>query len=324
MAESRLLYLSRDDVERVDIAMPDIIDAIEAMFRDKARGDAEMPPKPAIHPAPDAFIHAMPALLPRVGAAGMKWISGNPANRARGLPYIAGLLIMNDPDTGIPVAVMDATWITAMRTGAATAVAATHLARADASTVGIVACGVQGRTNLEALCARFPIEEARAYDIDPEAARDYADEMARRFGITVTVVRDPEEAVRNVDIVVTSGPILRDPAPVIDAGWLGPGAFACALDFDSYWTPAAVRAADRFVTDDVPQLDYYRSLGFFRHTPAPDGDLAAIVAGTSPGRRSHDEAVLCMNLGLALEDVAVGKLIYDRAVSRKIGVELHL
>ncbi|MDH3570378.1 MAG: ornithine cyclodeaminase family protein, partial [Gemmatimonadota bacterium] len=302
----------------------EIVDTVEVMFLDKARGEAEMPPKPAIHPSQDAFIHAMPAFLPRTGAAGVKWISGNPGNRARGLPYIAGLLILNDPETGFPIAVMDATWITAMRTGAATAVAATHLARSESKTVGIVACGVQGRTNLEALCTRFAIEEARAYDIDPDAARCYAEEMAHQCGMTVTVVRDPREAVAELDMVVTSGPILRDPSPVIEAGWISPGAFACALDFDSYWTPAAVRAADRFVTDDLPQLDYYRSLGFFRHIPAPDGDLAEIVAGGAPGRQSDNEAILCMNLGLALEDVAVGKLIYDRAVGLDIGVELEL
>jgi ornithine cyclodeaminase/alanine dehydrogenase len=324
MSRTPLRYLSRAHVEAVGLTMREIVDAVEAMFRDKARGEAEMPPKPAIHPARDAFIHAMPAFLPRAGAAGMKWISGNPANRARGLPYIAGLLILNDPETGIPVAVMDATWITAMRTGAATAVAATRLARTESTRVGILACGVQGRTNLEALCTRFAISEARAFDVDPGAARRYAQEMAGQFGITVMVVHDPREAVTGLDMVVTSGPILREPSPVIEAGWLSRGAFACALDFDSYWTPAAVRTVDRFVTDDLPQLDYYRSLGFFRHIPAPDGDLAEIVAGNAPGRQSADEAILCMNLGLALEDVAVGKLIYDRATSLGIGVELDL
>jgi len=324
MPHIRLRYLSRADVETVGLTMGEIVDAVEVMFLDKARGEAQMPPKPAIHPAPDAFIHAMPAFLPRTRAAGVKWISGNPGNRARGLPYIAGLLVLNDPETGFPIAVMDATWITAMRTGAATAVAATHLARSASKTVGIVACGVQGRTNLEALCTRFAIEEARAYDIDPDAARRYAEEMAHQCGMSVTVVRDPREAVSEVDIVVTSGPILRDPSPVIEAGWISRGAFACALDFDSYWTPAAVRAVDRFVTDDLPQLDYYRSLGFFRHIPAPNGDLAEIVAGSAPGRQSDTESTLCMNLGLALEDVAVGKLIYDRAVVQDIGVELDL
>ena len=124
MSRPRLLYLSRADVEATRLPMPAIIEALEAAFREKGHGRCEMPPKPGIHPGPpgnDNFIHAMPASVPALGAAGVKWISGFPRNDARGLPYISGLLILNDPGTGLPKAVMDATWITAMRTGAATA-----------------------------------------------------------------------------------------------------------------------------------------------------------------------------------------------------------
>ena len=124
MTEPNLLYLSREDVEAVDLSMADIIAALEEMFREKGQGKVEMPPKPGIHTRPDAFIHAMPAYIPSLEAAGMKWVSGYPGNQARGLPYITGLLVLNDPLTGIPLAVMDATWITAMRTGAAAQVAA--------------------------------------------------------------------------------------------------------------------------------------------------------------------------------------------------------
>jgi ornithine cyclodeaminase/alanine dehydrogenase len=98
-----------------------------------------MPPKPGVHPRPDAFIHAMPAFLEGMGAAGLKWVSGFPRNPERGLPYISGLFILNDADTGLPLAVMDCTWITGVRTGAATAVAAKYLVRTESSTVGIVA-----------------------------------------------------------------------------------------------------------------------------------------------------------------------------------------
>lgn len=98
----------------------------------------------------------------------MKWVSGYPENHKRGLPYISGLLILNDEETGIPLAVMDCTWITAMRTGAATAVAAKHLARPESETVGILGCGVQGRSNLEALHVLFPLKQVVAYDTNPE------------------------------------------------------------------------------------------------------------------------------------------------------------
>ena len=110
-----ILYLSRRDVEAIQLPMQEIIDALDEMFKEKGRGKVEMPPKPGIHTQPDAFIHAMPAYIPSLQAAGVKWVSGYPANQAKGLPYITGLLILNDPETGVPLAVMDCTWITAKR-----------------------------------------------------------------------------------------------------------------------------------------------------------------------------------------------------------------
>jgi len=135
-----VLYLSRKDIETINLPMREIVDALEAMFKEKGAGRTEMPPKPGIHTRPDAFIHAMPAYIPSLQSAGMKWVSGYPDNQRRSLPYITGLLLLNDPETGIPIAIMDCTWITAKRTGAATAMAAKYLARPDSTTVGIVAC----------------------------------------------------------------------------------------------------------------------------------------------------------------------------------------
>ena len=145
MPDSRLLYLSRADVVATGLGMADVIEALEVAFREKGEGRVEMPPKPGIHPInEDNFIHAMPAYIPGMGSAGVKWVAGYPENYRRGLPYITGLLILNDPETGLPLSVMDCVWITAMRTGAATAVAARRLARPDSATVGILGAGVQG------------------------------------------------------------------------------------------------------------------------------------------------------------------------------------
>lgn len=319
-----LLYLSRADVERVDLPMAAIIAALEGMFREKGAGRVEMPPKPGIHPRPDAFIHAMPAYIPALASAGMKWVSGFPANQARGLPYITGLLILNDPDTGVPLAVMDCTWITAMRTGAATAVAAKHLARPDSQSVGIVACGVQGRSNLAALDAVFALERVCAYDLRRSVAERFAAEMGAELDLPIEVVGSAREAVEGLDLVVTSGPILKHPTPTIGAGWLAPGAFASAVDFDSYFQGAALREADRIVTDDRPQLEYYRTLGYFRETPPVDCELGEIVSGQKPGRRSADERTIAINLGIALDDMATAIQVYQRALALGIGTRLPL
>jgi ornithine cyclodeaminase/alanine dehydrogenase len=319
-----ILYLSRKDVEQVALSMAEIIEALDQMFKEKGQGKVEMPPKPGIHTRPDAFIHAMPAYIPSLGSAGMKWVSGYPENQGKGLPYITGLLILNDPDTGVPLAVMDCTWITAMRTGAATAVAAKYLARKDSSRVGIIACGVQGRGNLHALSCLFEIKAVKAYDLRPEIAKRYADEMSAQLNVDVEAVKDVSHAVKGMDIVITSGPILKNPQAVIPPGWLADGAFASPVDFDSYWQGAAMAQIDKLATDDLTQLEYYRTSGYFRSTPEPYADLGQIAAGLKPGRQSDAERTMSINLGLALDDMATAMLVYKRAVERGIGTELPL
>jgi ornithine cyclodeaminase/alanine dehydrogenase-like protein (mu-crystallin family) len=324
MTNPTLRYLSREDVESLAIPMEEVIQAVEGALREKGEGTAEMPPKPGVHPRPDAFIHAMPAFLARAAAAGLKWVSGFPQNLERGLPYISGLFVLNDVETGFPLSVMDCTWITGMRTGAASAVAARYLARADASTVGIVACGLQGRTNLEALSCLFPLQRVHAFDIRPVVARAFSEEMSRKLELEVVPVETVEESVRGMDLIVTSGPILKDPAPTIPAGWMEPGSFACPLDFDSYWTGEALGQVDKLATDDRGQLSYYRGVGYFKSTPQPYADLGDIVTGVAPGRESPEERTLSLNLGLAIEDVATARLIYTRAMSGGVGRDLPL
>jgi ornithine cyclodeaminase/alanine dehydrogenase-like protein (mu-crystallin family) len=320
----RLLYLSQSDVASVGLTMPEIIAALEQMFREKGEGRVEMPPKPGIHTSPDAFIHAMPAYIPALKSAGMKWVSGYPENYKRGLPYITGLLILNDPQTGMPLAVMDCVWITAKRTGAATAVAAKYLARPNSEVVGILGCGVQGRSNLEALHVCLPLKRVLAYDVDPQAQQRYVQEMHERLGLEVVPVREPKQAVAGCDVVVTAGPILRMPHATIKPGWFEPGGFASLVDFDSYWHPDALREADKFCTDDVPQLEHYREAGYFQDIPPIYADLGELVTGQKPGREKETERTVACNLGLALDDMATAPLIYRRALERGIGTWLPL
>lgn len=320
-----LLYLSRSDVEAVGLPVTEVIEAVEEAFRQKARGRAEVPPKPGIHPQPDAFIHAMPALLPSLSVAGIKWVAGFPENYKRGLPYITGLTVLNDPDTGLPLCVMDATWITAMRTGAATAVAARHLAAEGSRVVAILGCGVQGRSNLEALLAVVQeVEEVKAYDTNEGNLARYAREMKAKHGATVIPCSSAREAVENSDIVVTAGPIRRNPRPMIEASWFKDGGFACPLDFDSYWKPEAMHSMDKFCTDDKEQLQYYQGLGYFTDIPAVYAELADLVEGVKPGRQNQDERTMSMNLGLAIEDMATAIRVYRAALARNLGKWLPL
>ena len=318
------LYLSQTDVAGLGLAMADIIAALEDMFREKAAGRVEMPPKPGVHTRPDAFIHAMPAYIPAQNAVGMKWVGGYPENQRRNLPYISGLIVLNDADTGIPIAVMDCTWITAKRTGAATAVAARYLARPESRTAGILGCGVQGRSNLEALKVVFGLRTVRAYDVDRTTSEAYAREMSAACGLDVVPVAEPKQAVAGCDIVVTAGPILRQPHATIPRGWFAEGSFASLVDFDSYWHPDALAEVDKFCTDDVPQFNHYRHIGYFQHTPPIYADLGELVSGKKPGRETPRERTMACNLGLALDDVATAPLVYQRAVRAGVGTWLPL
>ena len=324
-SRNRLLYLSHSDVVKVDLTMEETIDRLELAFREKAEGRVEMPPKPGIHPGKaDNFIHAMPAYIPAMKSAGLKWVSGFPLNQERELPYISGLLILNDPNTGLPISVMDCVWITAKRTGAATAIAAKYLARPESSVVGILGCGVQGRSNVEALSAVFPLKKVRAYDINPKASSLYAAEIEERFNLEVIEVETPKKAVSDCDIVVTAGPILKEPHATIQAGWLDEGAFASLVDFDSYWHPDAMKEADKFCTDDVPQLRHYQEIGYFQDIPDIHADLGELVAGLKPGRETPEERTITCNLGLAMDDMAVAPLVYHKAIEKRIGTWLPL
>ena len=325
MKTQKLLYLSNNDVENVDLPMEEIIEALDEAFKEKGRGKIEMPPKPGIHTQPDAFIHAMPAYIPSLGSAGIKWVSGYPENYKQNLPYINGLLILNDPNTGVPLSVMDCIWITAMRTGAATAVAAKYMANMDSHTVGILGCGVQGRTNLKALKITIPaLKEVKAYDISSDAVNRYAEEMRKDTGLNVRIVATPKEATHDSDIIVTAGPILKEPHPVIEDDWVKSGVFASPVDFDSYWKKSAFENCDKFVTDDKDQCLYYKSLGYFQHIPEIYADLGEIAAGIKPGRENKNEKIICANLGLAMDDMTTAIKIYNKAVENNIGTLLEL
>jgi ornithine cyclodeaminase/alanine dehydrogenase-like protein (mu-crystallin family) len=202
--------------------------------------------------------------------------------------------------------------------------AAKYLARPDSSVVAILACGVQGRTNLEALACLFPIQRAYAYDILPEAQAKFIREMKAKFKFDIVPAKDPKQAVQESDLVVTSGPILHHPSPTIDKDWLKPGGFGSAVDFDSYWRGAAIAQMDRISTDDHAQFQYYRSVGYFQETPDPYADLGELVAGLKPGRSSERERTLAINLGLAMDDMAIAPEIYRRAQQKGLGSWLSL
>ncbi len=322
-----ILYLSQDDVAATGLTMAEIIKAVEQGFEEMGNGRVEMPPKPGVHPGEggDNFIHAMPAYIPAMNSAGVKWVSGYPGNPAKGLPYINGLLIFNDTETGLPKAVMDCSWITAMRTAAASALSAKYLARSESSIIGILACGVQGTTNLEAMNVLFPLKKVFAYDTLPEQTATFTDYAQNVLNLEVEIVEDPKNAVSGCDIVVTSGPILKVPHETIKAGWVDEGTFISCVDFDSYFSRDALNQADKWSTDNLTQYNHYKDdMGYFQNCPPVYAELGELVTGKKNGREAENERTFAANLGVAMEDMAVCPLIYDLAKKKNIGTWLPL
>jgi len=324
VSERTVLYLTEADVAAIAVPMAEIISAVEAAFREHGEGRTEMPPKPGVHPLPGTFIHAMPAYIPALHAVGIKWVSGYPENATRGLPRITGLLILNDEETGMPLAIMDCVWITAKRTGAATALSAKYLARPDSETVGILGCGVQGRSNLEALKVLFPIRKVIAYDPVPEQAERFGTEATAQYGVAVVVADEPRKAVSGCDLVVTAGDDRRRHC-TIKPGWFEEGGFASLVDMDVYWDDAALQEVDKFTTDDLAQFESSRSGGYhFQGVPPLYATLGEIVAGKKAGRTAPRERTMACNRGAAIGDMATAMLIYERAVARGAGRRLPL
>ncbi len=311
--------MSSQDVERVGLTGSEIVAEPASLFVEKAAGRVEAPPKLGVHPTRDSFLHAMPAHIPGRRAMGVKWIGAFPENRTRGVPQISGIIVINDGDSGLPLAILDAHWVTAKRTAAASALAARHLARPDAPKVEILGCGVQGRSHVVTLCAEFRIEEVVAYDPSQEARTLYAEEMREPTGVRVCPSAVPRDAVEGRDVVVSAGPIARTPYATVEAGWLPEGAFATAVDYASAWSAGALATFDRIYTDDIPQLAAQQRAGYFPDLPAPYADLGQVVAGAKRGRTARKDRIMTCLLGLTSEDAVVGCLVAKRAVAKGIG-----
>jgi len=180
---------------------------------------------------------------------------------------------------------------------------------------------VQGEAHVDALrCVLGSLEEVRAYDPDPARAEALASGARARHGLRAVVV----ETVRGSDVIVTAGPIPHKPHATIRAGWMAAGAFASAVDFDSYWHSDALAELDLFTTDDVPQLEHFRSLGYFQAIPPIAADLGGLVTGAKPGRTSEGQRTMGCNLGVAIDDVAVGAALLREAERQGLGTTLEL
>jgi ornithine cyclodeaminase/alanine dehydrogenase-like protein (mu-crystallin family) len=318
MAAPSLRYLSRTDVEAVGITGARVIEILDDVFRAKCAGAVEMPAKTGVHPRADAFIHAMPAYLESADAVGIKWVAGYPDNQERGLPYIHGLFVLTDAGTGAPLAVMDATWITEIRTAAASMLGIRALAERPVEALGILGCGRQGTVHLELARAVFPgLTRVVLFDRHPERAEALA---AAHPGLDVRVAGAAYE-VGSADVVITTAAIVRDPERPLHREHMAGATVACAIDFDASLSEDVFEEAAAFVVDDVPQYRHYVEQGYFKGYPADPTELCEAL---DPRAELPSGLRVFVPLGIALEDVAVAAEVNRRAAAAGLGTDLPL
>ena len=323
------ILLTRTDVADL-LSMDACIEAVEHAFRLHGEGRADPPGVLSLH-ARDGSFHVKAGILDlgrRYFAA--KTNANFPGNGERfGLPTIQGVLLLSDAERGTPLALMDSAEITALRTGAATAVAARHLARQDAAVVTVCGCGAQGRAQLRALAVVRRLTRAYAVDRDSSRAAVFAREMSKALGFEVSAHDDLHAATLASDICVTCTP---SRTPILGRASLAPGAFVAAVGADhevKQELEPALMAAAAVVVDILEQAV---SIGDLHHAIAAGamtaGDVRAelgqVVAGLRPGRLSDDEIVIFDSTGMALEDVAAAAAVYEHASREGRGAEINL
>ncbi|MFW6158412.1 MAG: ornithine cyclodeaminase family protein [Planctomycetota bacterium] len=322
-----VLYLTQQDVRDVGLTTDELIELVRTALTEHGRKQVEMPAKIGIHPLQDTLMHAMPAWVPAVGACGIKWAECFPENYKFDLPQTSGLMVLNDPETGWPVCILDAIYVTAKRTPAVTALACEFLAREDTVEAGIAGAGVQGREHTLMLPRVLPnLETLKVFDRFPEVTEKLIDDLGPELPDVELVAADSvEQLVRGSLVVVSATAILAKPDPQVRDEWIEPGAFLAPIDFDSYWEWETFRRADKFIVDSQAEMEYFMTIGYLEHgLPPLHGEIGEVVAGVKPGRQSDDELIIDMNIGMAVEDVTVGIELYKRAQEKGLGRILPL
>lgn len=327
-----MLVLTRDDLSAV-LGPRDLVDALAEAVRAHATGRTRVPPRAAHPVTDDGLLLLMPAALYGADATvalGAKLVTYYGANRARGHPTIYASYLLMDGTTGRPQALLEGTFLTGIRTGAASALAARHLARPDARRLVCFGAGAQAAFQLRCLAAVLPLERVVVVGRDPGRARAFAQALGGELGIPVDVARDARRAVAEADVVTCA---TTSPTPVVAGADLAPGAHVDAVgafrpDTREVDTEAVRRA--RVVVDTYAgALEEAGDVLI----PLAEGaiarahvvaELADLVTGARAGRRTPGEVTLFKSVGWALEDLAAARLAYNRARERSIGTEVSL
>ncbi len=324
-----LLYLSDKDVKKI-LAPKDSVKLVEDSIRDLGLGKAVEEKFYLPVEKHDGFVKTMAAYYEPMEVHMTKIFSlfrNNPTKH--GLQTVNTFIVVTDPHTGVPVAVMNGDWITALKTAGSTAAAARHLAKKDSRVVGIVGAGAQGRSHLLSLAQVFKIEEARIADISAKAREGYVREMKKLCDFDIVSVDSVEQAVRDVDI---SAVVTTADEPLVKPDWVGPGLFIAKAGSFQELDPGVITTVDKVVVDSWKYTVEYRrvkELTQLADTGAISkekiyGELPDILAGRKSGRQTDQETILFVSIGFGVDNAALAGFVYKKALRRRVGKILPL
>lgn len=303
--DASIPYLSERTLAGLDITTDEVIGSIESLIEGVARSAAWNAPKAVIMPPDGRYMMAALAAADDPALLAVKTVVLNPRNADRGLPRINGLVTVLDSQTGLPVAIMDGNWITAVRTAGLSALAAKHLARPDSSVAAFIGSGVQAHSHLKAFADMYPLREIRIFG----RGRKNIDKLRRaaeETGLSSTVCATPRETVADADLIVTSVTYSPELEPFLDANWLKAGSFAAVTDLGAPWIKESLPAFDRIVIDDMEQENALPNK--LAPPELVTGDLSGLVLGQIPGRKGEDERTAFIFRGHAVGDLALAGL----------------
>ncbi len=301
--------LSREDIESV-YKMIDAIPVVEKCFVDFSTGKALMPPKQYLDlPQFNGDFRAMPAYVPCMNIAGVKWVNSHGDNPKKNIDSVMATIVVNKPDTGEVLAVLDGTYITAVRTGAAGGVATKYLAKKDASIAAFIGCGAQAYYQCEAICQVRDITEVRIVDLNPDTVNLFVKNIARFYSGIVTVSESIEACVKNADVITLTTPSRK---PLLMGDWVSPGAHINAIGADAKGKQecdvSVIKKAKIYI-DDWPQASHSGEINVPLHKGEISkadivGSIGESVIGTVVGRESDTDITLFDSTGLAIQDIA--------------------
>lgn len=315
------LLISQEDVKKY-LSISDFIDIVEQTYKWYAQNEIIMPTKITLNMnalgLPN-WINSMPSYVRPVNDLGIKWAGGFIGNKKLGLPYIMAQILLNDPVTGELRALVDGNWITDMRTGAQTAVAAKYLAN-DINVLAVIGAGNQGISTTLCMTEIFNLQEIRICDINPSSRKKFINIIQEKTTVPIVICNSNEEAVKNADVIVT---VTTANTALVKEEWVKPGTFVSSKGSYQELDENLIFKADKLYVDHMGQnihrgeFSKYFSDGKLKEKDIT-GEIGEVIIGTKPGRQNNEERIVASLIGMGCLDIAIAAVTYQKIIQEDI------